>query len=157
AGQTTKDSDPNPSPMKTLVKLLNAHVLPVLAILLLAGCRSLPPANVESFSSGVAAARNQTTLAFQAVTDFTSDSIVSYAAAQATLTDSNFVPVLPPESIAIWDTTFVGLQKYSQSLVLLTSPNLTKDYEDSIVSLATQVKHTGDDLKTQGLTSTEPS
>jgi hypothetical protein len=135
----------------------HASRITCLLALLLAGCSSLPPTNVESFSSGVSAARNQTTLAFQAVTDLTSQSIIDYAAAQATLTDSNFLPVLPPESVATWDAAFAGLQKYSQNLVLLISPNLTKGYEDAVANLAAQVKQTGDDLKSQKLISSEPS
>ena len=104
-------------------------VLPALASLLLAGCTSLPPAQVESFSTGVSATKNQTTLAFQGVTDLTSQAIIDYAAAQPTLTDTNFMPVLPPDAVAAWGTTFGALQTYSQNLVLLrplTSRRATK-------------------------------
>ncbi|HWX20680.1 MAG TPA: hypothetical protein VN578_12340 [Candidatus Binatia bacterium] len=136
---------------------MSIRVYSWLFLLLAAGCASLPPSNVETFSSGVTAARNQTTLAFQAVTDLTSQSIIDYAAAQATLTDSNFLPVLPPDSVATWDAAFGGLQKYSQNLVLLTSPNLAKDYEDAVANLAAQVKQTGDELKSQKLIASEPA
>src|SRR5205814_6641869 len=136
---------------------LRLIVLFPLSALLLAGCASVPPSNFESFSSGVSAARNQTTTAFQAVTDLTSDSIIDYAAAQATLNDTNFLPVLPPESVGSWDAAFGGLQKYAQNLVLLNSANLTKDYEEAVANLAVQVQQTGDDLKSQKLISSEPS
>lgn len=142
------NSDPNGG--RTLV-------LPALAALLLAGCTSLPPAQVESFSTGISAAKNQTTLAFQGVTDLTSQAIIDYAAAQPTLTDSNFMPVLPPDAVAAWDATFGALQTYSQNLVLLASPNLTKGYEDAMINLAGQMKHTGDELQSLHLVSTQPT
>jgi hypothetical protein len=143
--------------MKPVFKHLNSLALPTLASFLLAGCASLPPANVESFSSGVAATRNQTSVALQAVTDLTSDAIIDYAAAQTTLTDTNFLPVLPPASVATWDAAFAGLQKYSQNLILLTSPNLSKDYEDVVVNLAAQAQQTSAELKSQKLVSGEPT
>ena len=143
--------------MKPVLQHLNSLIFPALASFLLAGCSSLPPANVESFSSGVAATRSQTSVALQAVTDLTSDAIIDYAAAQATLTDTNFLPVLPPASVATWDAAFAGLQKYSQNLVLLTSPNLSKDYEDAIVNLAAQTRQTSDELKSVKLISSEPT
>jgi hypothetical protein len=113
------------------------------------GCASIQNSGVQTFSSGISSAKSQTDLAFQAVTDLTSQSIIEYAAAQPKLSDANFLPVLNPASIAIWDSVFAALQKYSQSLVLLTSPTLTKDFEDSAVGLATEVKQAGDDLKSQ--------
>jgi hypothetical protein len=128
-----------------------------MTLLLLAGCASLPPSEVQSFSTSVSAARNQTSLAFQGVTDLTSQSIIDYAAAQPTLTDANFLPVLPPDAVATWDATFRALQQYSQNLVLLTSPNLTKGYEDAVVSLAAQMKQTGDELHSLHVVSAEPT
>lgn len=116
---------------------------------LLAGCSSMQNSSFQTFSSGISSAKSQTDLAFQAVTDLTSQSIIEYAAAQAKLSDTNFLPVLDPESIAVWDSAFSALQKYSQSLVLLTSPTLTKDFEDAAVGLASEVKQAGDDLKSQ--------
>ncbi len=78
--------------MKPFLRHSDPCTLLALTAVLLAGCTSLPPANVESFASGVSAARNQTRLAFQAVSDLTSESIIDYAAAQTTLTDTNFLP-----------------------------------------------------------------
>jgi len=128
-----------------------------LAILLLAGCRSIPSADVQAFSTGVSAARSQTDTALLAVTDLTTDSIIDYAASQATLTEANFLPVLDPAAIAVWDNVFSALEKYSQSLVLLTSPNLTSDYESAAVNLADQIKQTGSKLESQKLAGSAPA
>ena len=127
------------------------------AILLLAGCRSIPSADVQAFSTGVSAARSQTDTAFLAVTDLTTDSIIDYAASQATLKEANFLPVLDPEAIAVWDNVFSALEKYSQSLVLLTSPNLTSDYESAAVNLADQIKQTGSKLESKKLAGSAPA
>jgi hypothetical protein len=138
--------------MKMTLAHLRSLITCVLAIPLLIGCASIPPAEVQTFSSGVTAAKTQTDLAFTAVTDLTSDSIIDYAAAQPTLNDTNFLPVLDPASIATWDKVFSALQEYSQNLVLLTSPGLTQGYEDAVVNLAAQATQTGEDLEHQKLT-----
>ena len=122
-----------------------------------AGCRTIPPAGLANFSTGVSAAKGQTSVAFQAVTDLTSEAIIDYATSQPRLTDTNFLPVLDPASLAVWDNVFTALQKYAQNLTLLTSPDLTKAYEDGVVNLATKVKQVGSDLKTQKMISTVPS
>lgn len=143
--------------MKRLLVDTRGAALALLSAFLLAGCASIPSADVQTFSTGVSAAKSQTDTAFQGVTDLASEAIVDYAAAQPTLSDTNFLPVLDPQSIAIWDEVFSALQKYSQNLVLLTSPDLTKDYQDAVVNLAAQVKQAGDDLKGQQMTADGPS
>ena len=137
---------------RTSVRLLSV----TFAALLLGGCASVPNADVQTFSSGVSTAKTQTDLAFQAVTDLTSDSIVDYAVSQPTLNDASFQPVLDPQSIAVWDNVFSTLEKYAQSLALLTSPNVTTDYENAAVNLAGEVKQAGSDLKNQKLISSAP-
>ena len=129
----------------------------LLLAVLLAGCRTIQPTGVANFSTGVTAAKGQTSLAFQAVTDLTSASIIDFAASQPTLTDNNFLPVLDPASLAVWDKVFTALQKYSQNLALLTSPDLTKSYEDGVVNLATEVKQVGADLMKQKMIPELPS
>ena len=143
--------------VKKFYTSLRLVTLAFLAGLLLTGCASIPSADVQTFSTGVSTAKSQTDTAFQAVTDLTSESIIDYAAAQPTLKDADFLPVLDPQAIATWDNVFSGLAKYAQNLVLLTSPNLTKDYQDAVVNLATEVKQVGSDLKSQPLIADSPS
>jgi hypothetical protein len=130
--------------------------LSLLAVLLV-GCKTIQPSGVTNFAAGVSAAKGQTSLAFQGVTDLTSEAIIDFAASQSTLTDNSFLPVLDPASLAVWDKVFAALQKYAQNLALLTSPNLTKDYEDGVVNLATEVQQVGADLKKQKMISEVPS
>jgi hypothetical protein len=142
--------------MKDVLRYTRLVSLSLLAVLL-AGCSSIQPTGVANFSAGLSAAKGQTSLAFQAATDLTSESIIDYAASQPTLIDTNFLPVLDPASLAVWDQVFTALQKYAQNLALLTSPNLTKDYEDGVVNLAAEVTQVGQDLKHQKMISEVPS
>src|ERR1035437_10127638 len=142
--------------MKNVLRDARLASLSLLAVLL-AGCSSIQPTGVANFSAGLTAAKGQTSLAFQAVTDLTSASIIDFAASQPTLTDNNFLPVLDPASLAVWDKVFTALQKYSQNLALLTSPDLTKGYEDGVVNLATEVKQVGADLMKQKMIPEVPS
>ncbi|HUJ09857.1 MAG TPA: hypothetical protein VL171_07505 [Verrucomicrobiae bacterium] len=121
-----------------------------------AGCGTVPIQNIQDFTTGVTAAQKQTTLAFQAVTDLTSDDVIDYAAAQPTLTDENFFLVLDPKAEAAWDRSFLALEKYGQDLVVLTSPDLTKDYKDYSVSLAEEIKKTGQVLQGANLVTSAP-
>jgi hypothetical protein len=143
--------------MKTMIQKFARFVLAAAVAIVISGCATMPSANVQAFSTGVTAAKSQTDAAFQAVTDLTSTSIIQYAAAQPTLTDANFAPVLDPQSIAVWDGAFTALEKYAQSLVLLTSANVTTQYEDAAVGLAGEIKQAGNDLKTQHLISSAPA
>lgn len=131
-------------------------VVAAIAAVLLTGCTSVPKASVQGFSTGVSAAKAQTDAAFQAVADLTSQATLDYAAAQPALNDACFQPVLDPKSIAVWDNVFSALEKYSQSLMLLSSPTVTKDYEDAAVDLAGQIKQTGDKLKAENLIAGTP-
>jgi len=128
----------------------------VLATVLLSGCASAPNSGVQTFSKGVSIAKEQTDTAFQAVTDLTGDSIIDYATSQPTLNDASFQPVLDPQSIAVWDNVFSALGKYAQSLTLLTSPDVTTQYENAVVNLAGEVKQAGSDLQNQKLISSSP-
>jgi hypothetical protein len=65
--------------MKKHLWYLRLGCLSLLATLFV-GCSTIQPTNVATFSAGVSAVKSQTSLAFQAVTDLTSDSIIDYAA-----------------------------------------------------------------------------
>ena len=142
--------------MKNTMKYTRWVSLSLLALLLV-GCKTVPPGGLADFATGVSAAKGQTSLAFQGVTDLTSEAIINYAASQPTLTDASFLPVLDPASLAVWDKVFTALQKYAQNLAMLTSPNLTKGFEDGVVNLATEVQLVGADLRKQKMIPEVPS
>jgi hypothetical protein len=116
------------------------------ALLVLAGCSTVPLRSVESFSKGIAATRNQTVIAFQGVTDLTSDAMVDYAARQPTLNDASVLFVLDPGSRAAWDRVFAGLESYAQTLVLLESPHLAQEAGKSATGLGREIKNAGESL-----------
>lgn len=122
----------------------------------LVGCASVRQDKLKAFSEGVTTAKAQADTAFTAVNTLTSDAVIDYAAKQGTLDDAHFFEVLDAASVAKWDSTFVALQKYSQSLLLLTGSDITKGYRDATGELASQITETGQKLKTQGLISEAP-
>ncbi len=128
----------------------------VAASALLLGCKSVPSDKLAAFSTGVTTAKTQADTAFTAVNTLASDAIIDYAAKQDSLNEANFFQVLEPSAVAKWDQAFSALEKYSQSLILLTSKDVNKDYKDATVALASQINATGETLQKDGLISSKP-
>lgn len=141
--------------MKKLIQCCSRLYVPNVSLLcpillLGVGCRSLNNADVQTFSKGITAAKAETEVSFKGVTDLTSKTIINYAAEQPTLNDANFFVVLSPDATASWDHVFSALEQYGTDLGLLTSQDLTKEYQDSAVNLAQQIQQTGEHLKEAG-------
>ena len=136
--------------MKTRLALL-------LTAVFVTACTSVPSDKLQTFSVGVTTAKSQSNTAFVAVNTLTTDAVVDYAALQTTLKEENFYEVLDSDSVAQWQAVFSALEKYCQSLVLLTSPDLTKDYKADVISLATQIQETGNNLKSNQIVGKSPS
>jgi len=124
--------------------------------LLTAGCQTIPQADVDSFGKGVTQAKQQTGLAFRSLNELARDSLIDHAAKQPTLNDRMFVAVIEPESVAHWERVFSGLESYAGHLIALTSPNLTKEYQEYAVKLAEEVKVTGEALKSANIIPNAP-
>lgn len=122
----------------------------------LLGCSSIPSDKLSAFSQGVTTAKTQANTAFTAVNALTNDAIIDYAATQQSLNDKNIFAVLDAPSMAKWDQVFSGLEKYSQSLILLTSKDVTQEYKSATVDLASQINETGANLQKEGLVSSAP-
>lgn len=137
----------------SIKKYLGVCLLIVLAV---TGCTSLQPAHITTFSTGVTTAKNQTSLAFQGITDLTNDAIIDYAVKQKTLKEEYFFSVLDPAAVATYDRVFASLEKYCQCLIAMTSPDLTKDFKDASVQLANDIKTTGEKLEEEKLISKTP-
>jgi hypothetical protein len=133
-----------------------ARVLLLTLVFLVASCRSIPSDKLAAFSTGVTTAKTQANTAFAAVNTLTSGVIIDYAAEQKSLNDQNFFTVLDAPSVARWDQVFSALEKYTQSLVLLTSKDITKEYKNGVVDLASQINDTSSKLQKEGLTSSAP-
>lgn len=141
----------------SIMRHMRYQCLALSVVLAVIGCSSLQPSNIATFSTGVTTARSQASLAFQEVTDLTSEAIIDYAAKQPTLTQANFFAVLDPTAVAAWDRVFSALEKYGHGLMTLTSPDITKDYKDAAVQLAQDIQSTGEKLKEDKLISTAPA
>jgi hypothetical protein len=132
-------------------------LFPTAIIFLFASCSSIPSDKLAAFSTGVTTTKSQVNTAFAAVNAVTADEVIEYAAKQKKLLDENFYAVLEPASIAKWNAAFDGLSRYCQSLVILTSPDITKDYKTATEGLAAQISQTGEKLKKTGVISGAPS
>jgi hypothetical protein len=124
--------------------------------LIFGGCASVKQDKLKTFADGVSTAKAQSDDAFISVNALASNAVIDYAAKQTTLKDEYFFEVLDAESIARWDGLFLAMQKYTQSLALLTGTDITKNYRDATSDLAAQVTETGQKLKTEGLISSAP-
>jgi hypothetical protein len=126
------------------------------ALFLSSGCTSIPSDKLTAFSQGVTTAKTQANTVFTAVNTLTSAVIIDYAATQPSLNDKNLFAVLDAPSMAKWDQVFSALEKYSQSLILLTSKDITKDYKSATVDLASQINETSTKLQKEGFISSAP-
>ena len=127
-----------------------------LGLLLLVGCRSTLPDSVVAFSAGVTAARTQSQEAFCAVNDLVGDAAVDYAATQPRLLESTFGVGLDEDSLQAWDQVLAKLESYAQHLQALTSPQLTRPFEDATVSLSGQLRSFGQHLQQADLAGKSP-
>ncbi len=125
-------------------------------LLVSAGCRTTPPDSVAAFSSGVTAARTQSQEAFSAVNDLVADASVDYAAAQPRLLESSFAAGLDATSLEAWDQVLAKLESYARHLQALTSPELSKAFEDATVNLGHELNDFGQHLQQTGLTGKAP-
>ncbi len=143
------------------MKLLNAcavlrNLLVALGVAAAAGCRTIPPPGVEAFSTGVTAAKTQTHLALVTIANMSRAASVQFAAQRPTLNATNLVSSPDPEIIASWDRIFSPIERYSQQLASLVSPDAAKEFTESAVGLAAQFRETSDKLKKESLLATAP-
>jgi hypothetical protein len=137
--------------MKTYTRLM------VLAgLVLLAGCTTVPPGGVTSFSTGLTAAHQQSAESFQAVNQLIADASLDYAASQPRLLEESFAAGLDEESLQRWSQVFEKLEHYAQHLQALTSPDVTKSFETEAVALSSELKAFGQHLQDAGLVQKVP-
>jgi hypothetical protein len=127
-----------------------------LGVLTITGCRTIPSTGVEAFSAGTTAAKTQSEEAFRAVNDLIAQDQLEDAAKATNLTEALFNPVLGPENVAIWDQTLAKLESYAHHLQNLTSPDLTKSFEEQAETLGADLQGFGQHLKDAGLISKSP-
>src|SRR6185295_20180494 len=104
------------------------------------GCKTIPTDSATAFASGVTAVRSQSKETFSGANDLIADASLDYAASQSTLKEESFAAGLDSESLQAWDQALEKLEKYAQHLQALTSPELTKAFEDEAVNLSGELK-----------------
>src|SRR5579862_5751099 len=106
----------------------------------LASCTSIESPRVIQFRVGVDAARQQTATAFAAVNAVATNDEIDRAATQNSLSEDAVPVVLAASDTAAWDQAFANIDAYAQALEALLSPNVSKDFEDSLVALGQQLQ-----------------
>ena len=116
-------------------------------LLAAAGCTTVNPTSVTAFSTGVTAARAETSTAFETVVKQTRESAVDYAAAQPSLNEGLLVATPSPEAIAAWNRILDPLEHYAQHMSSLGTGGSSGDAQTAIGGLAKEFNATSADLK----------
>jgi hypothetical protein len=109
----------------------------VAALLFVAGCTTVPPAQVTAFAQGVDAVKLQLDTTFASINQFASQDEIDRAATQATLKEVDVAPVLERDDIAKWDTAFGSMDTYAANLNLLLSPDRANEFGTAAEGLGT--------------------
>src|SRR6266404_5902276 len=132
------------SPMSRRYFFLDAVMpkdrFPVASLLLfyvpfVVACSTIQPPRVIQFRQGVESARLQTVTAFAAVNTVATNDEIDRAAYQTTLNEDTVPIVLHASDISAWDQAFANIDAYTRSLEALLSPDVPKDFDDSVVAL----------------------
>src|SRR6266496_5838914 len=143
--------------MKNLITFFRPVAILLVASLLFAtGCKTVPIDSVVAFSSGINTTRTQSQEAFSSVNEMVADASLDFAASQGKLLESSFAAGLDEESLQAWDQILEKLEKYAQHLQALTSPALTKQFEDEAVNLSADLKGFGQHLQQTGFINKSP-
>src|SRR5260221_1554003 len=84
------------------------------------------------------------------------DTSLDFAASQPHLLESSFAAGLDEESLQAWDQILAKLEKYSQHLQALTSPDVAKAFDEEAVNLSGELKGFGEHLQQAGLVNKSP-
>lgn len=105
------------------------------ALLLVAACASVPPADVLEFRNGAHAVNVQLDTTFASVNELASADAIDRAATLPSLTEDEVAPVLKREDIAKWDTAFAAIDRYAANLNLLLSPDHADEFGEAAEGL----------------------
>lgn len=125
------NSRPRPSTGGTLAALLGA------ALLFVAGCTTVPPAQVTAFAQGVDAVKLQLDTTFTSINQFASEDEIDRAATLPVLKEEDVAVVLEPGDIAKWDNAFGSMDTYAANLNLLISPDRANEFGTAAEGLGT--------------------
>ena len=107
------------------------------AFLLVAGCTTVPPAQVAAFAKGVDSVKVQLDTTFANINQLAAEDEIDRAATLPTLTEENVGVLLKSEDIAKWDVAFASIGRYADSLSLLLAPERANDFSTAAQGLGT--------------------
>jgi hypothetical protein len=111
------------------------------ALLCLAGCpENTKTETVTKFSTACATAKGQLDTTFTSIDEFAAEDELSRGVSRTALNEDSFVTVIKPDDVAKWDNAFEKMDGYTQRLQALLSPEVPKNFEDSLVGFGTQLQ-----------------
>jgi len=122
--------------------------LAVLSLGAAAGCSSISPVSATAFSTGVVAARAQTTTAFMGVSKLTRDDAKERAIATGKLNETELEGFPNQQAVDAWNGALAPIEDYAHNLAALASGGYVGDVEQSIGRLATSFNATAPQLGT---------
>jgi hypothetical protein len=111
----------------------------VAALLFVAGCTTVPPAQVTAFAQGVDAVKLQLDTTFASINQLASEDEIDRVAAQSNFTEEDLGVVLKPGDITKWDTAFGAMDTYAANLSLLISPDRANEFGTAAEGLGTAI------------------
>lgn len=107
------------------------------AFLLVAGCASVPPAQVTAFAQGVDSVKLQLDTAFASINQLATQDEIDRVVTLPTLAEEDVGIVLKSEDVAKWDQAFASIGHYAGSLSLLLSPDRANEFSTAAEGLGT--------------------
>src|SRR5260221_3970283 len=105
-------------------------------LLLMTGCTTVQPAQVESFHQGVDTVKLQLDTTFATINQMVTQDEIDRAVTLPILKDEDVAVVLRSEDIDKWDTAFAMIDRYAANLTLLISPDNANDFGTATEGLA---------------------
>jgi hypothetical protein len=126
------------------------------SLLALAGCKTISSQGVEAFCAGVTAAKTQSGEAFRTVNELMAEDQLNDAAKATNLTEQLFTKILNPEDVGVWDKALANLESYARHLQALSSPEVSKSFEQEAENLGGELQTFGQNLQQTGLIGSPP-
>lgn len=113
-----------------------------LTALALSSCTTVNTDGISKFDQGLLLTHTQTDTIFAAANALAQEESIKYVIAsnKVTITDADFTPLLSPDAVAEWDTSFSKLEAYASALQTLSSGNEGTQFSNSAQGLGKQLQ-----------------
>ena len=145
-----RSQEPNAISPYTVV----ARGLALVWLLVIAGCRTVPPTEeIPQFRQGLASVDQRTAQAFADINAFDRQRMIDSAAIQSSLNEEHFQLILERDDTEKWRRAFALIDEYAQLLQKLLDPKLRDGVHAELVVLGEQMGKVRDDELPAGVVS----